>query len=1160
MIGHPTPALGEVAGPSAKQAAGQAEAFSKSPSGGTRLRPARMLVVCGILLAAAVAAGAALVLSNLRERALSDSEQQLQNLAAILAEQTDHAFQAIDLVETSLIEQMQAVGVASGDDYRRKMSGADVQRTLRDKIASLPYVHSVMLIDERGRLINSSQAGPIADLDVSERRYFRALRSDAESTSILSAPVRDPATGGWTAYLARKYAGPNGEFLGLVLGAVDLQYFERFFAGLKLGDEGSISLFRRDGLLLVRHPLRDAPGRSYSREPLFTGPLAYADHAAVRVTSPYDRAERQVAGHALGHYPAVIAVARTVDAALTEWHSAAAFIIGTAALLIVVVGLTILLGIRQLRNYELLIQARAEKDQKVQLDAALDNMRQGLQMYDATGRVVLTNQKYYKHYGIAPDALGPDATIRDVLCLRQAAGTLVGDPDQYLAKMIDRGRVETKLVQLPDGRTMSVTNAPVPGGGWVSTHEDITESTRREASFRLLFDNNPLPMWVYDLETMQFLAINDAAVVHYGYSREQFLAMTVADIRPPGERERLTQHVRELRGAQRGEQIWRHRKADGTDIETAIYSRILRYEGRQAVLVAVRDVTEQRHAEVERDRTRAFLDTVIENVPMTIFVKSALDQRYMLVNRAAEELWGVPRGDVIGRSTHELFTAAAADAIVARDKELLESKNKLKVSTHLVEMPNNDSRLVSSRRIAILGEDGEPQYLIGLIEDITERARSEQRIVHLAHHDALTDLPNRVLFREQLDQALARVGRGELLAVLYLDLDLFKHVNDTLGHPVGDMLLKAVADRLRDCVRTIDSVARLGGDEFAVIQPSIERPSDAVALATRIGEALREPFRLDGHEVVIDVSVGIAIAPMDATARDELLKHADMALYAAKGAGRGTYRFFEPEMNERMQSRHELERDLRQALADGEFELHYQPIVNLRDNSISGCEALLRWNHPTRGMVPPAEFIPVAEEIGLINPLGEWVIRTACATAATWPETVKVSINLSPAQLKGDALLPVVVGALEDSGIPPSRLDFEITESVLMKDTFATLHTLHQLRELGVRIAMDDFGMGHSSLSYLLSFPFDTIKIDRSFIRGVPNGGNALAIVRAVASLANSLEMATIAEGVETERQLEMVRTLGCTEMQGFVFSPPRPAADIARLLASPAGGAASAA
>ena len=1118
-----------------------------------------MLIVCGILLAAAVATGAGLMLSSLRERALSDGQRQLQNLAAILAEQTDHAFQAIDLVETSLIDQMQALGVASDDEYRRKMAGDDVRRTLKDKIASLPYVHSVMLVDARGRLINSSQSGPIPDLDVSDRQYFKTLRSDSPSAPVMSAPARDPATGGWTVYLARNFSGPNGEFLGVVLGAVDLEYFERLFAGLNLGEEGAISLFSRDGILLVRHPLRDTPGRSYAGAPLFTGPLAHSDRGTMRLTSVYDHEDRLVVGHALGHYPAVVGVARTVGAALSEWQSAAAYITGTAALLIVVIGLTILLGIRQLKSYELLIQARAEKDQKVQLDAALDNVRQGLQMYDATGRVVLTNQKYLRMYGIAPDALGPDATIRDVLHLRKAAGTLVGDPDQYLAKMIDHGRVDTKLVQLPDGRTMSVTNAPVPGGGWVSTHEDITESKRREASFRLLFENNPLPMWVYDGETLRFLAVNDAAVAHYGYSREQFLALTVADIRPPEDRQRVLQHVRDCRGTQSGEAIWRHRKADGTDIETEIYSRVLHYEGRAAVLVAVRDVTEQRKAEVERDRARAFLDTVIENVPMTIFVKSARDQRYMLVNRAAEELWGVPRGDVIGKTAHQLFPAATADAIQARDKELLESKSKLMHATHRVAMPNNDTRLVTSRRITILGEEGEPQYLIGVIEDITERARSEERIAHLAHHDALTDLPNRVLFREQLDQALARVERGELLAVLYLDLDLFKHVNDTLGHPIGDALLKAVADRLRDCVRGIDSVARLGGDEFAVIQASIEQPTDAVALATRIGEALRAPFSLDGHEVVIDVSVGIAIAPLDATERDELLKHADMALYAAKGAGRGTYRFFEPEMNERMQSRHELERDLRQALGAGEFELYYQPIVNLRDNSISGCEALLRWNHPTRGVVTPAEFIPVAEEIGLIKPLGEWVIRTACATAATWPENIKISINLSPAQLKADNLMPIVLSALDDSRLSASRLDFEITESVLMKDTFATLHTLHRLRELGVRIAMDDFGMGHSSLSYLLSFPFDKIKIDRSFIRGVPNGGNALAIVRAVASLANSLEMATIAEGVETQQQLEMVRTLGCTEMQGFVFSPPRPAAEIERLL-RPSRGAASAA
>ena len=370
-------------------------------------------------------------------------------------------------------------------------------------------------------------------------------------------------------------------------------------------------------------------------------------------------------------------------------------------------------------------------------------------------------------------------------------------------------------------------------------------------------------------------------------------------------------------------------------------------------------------------------------------------------------------------------------------------------------------------------------------EDITERRRAEKQIAHMARHDALTDLPNRVLLRERLAEALAGVRRGSKLAVLYLDLDHFKGVNDTLGHPIGDELLKMVAGRLRHCVRDTDTVARVGGDEFAIIQTGIERPLDTAILARRIGEAVRAPYDLAGHAVVVDTSIGIAIAPNDGTEPDELLKNADMALYRAKADGRGTYRFFEPEMDSRMKARRALELALRNALATGEFELHYQPLVNLDDRRITGCEALLRWNHPERGMISPAEFIPVAEEIGLIVPLGEWVLRKACADAARWPDDIKVAVNLSPIQVTNQNLVPVVVSALAAAGLPASRLELEITESVLMQNTEATLATLHRLRELGVRISMDDFGTGYSSLSYLRSFPFDKIKIDRSFISGL---------------------------------------------------------------------------
>jgi diguanylate cyclase (GGDEF)-like protein len=410
-------------------------------------------------------------------------------------------------------------------------------------------------------------------------------------------------------------------------------------------------------------------------------------------------------------------------------------------------------------------------------------------------------------------------------------------------------------------------------------------------------------------------------------------------------------------------------------------------------------------------------------------------------------------------------------------------------------------------------------------------------------------LPNRALFREQLGHALAGVTRGERLAVLYLDLDNFKSVNDTLGHQVGDELLKVVATRLRGCLRDADTVARVGGDEFAIVQTSINQPGDTAALARRIREALLAPYDLLGHAVVGDTSIGIAVAPDDGTEPTELLKNADMALYGAKADGRGTYRFFEPEMDARMKARRTLELALRAALVNGEFELYYQPLVDLEKNEVTSCEALLRWHHPERGMIAPAEFIPLAEEIGLIVPLGDWVFRKACADAVLWPDDVKVAVNLSPIQVMNKNLVPVVVGALASSGLPAHRLEIEITESVLLQNTEMTLATLHQLRKLGVKISMDDFGTGYSSLSYLRSFPFDKIKIDRCFISGLGDGDDSRAIVQAIAGLAKNLGIMTTAEGVETQQQLQQVKILGCTEMQGFLFSPPRRIEEIARLL-----------
>jgi diguanylate cyclase (GGDEF)-like protein len=435
-------------------------------------------------------------------------------------------------------------------------------------------------------------------------------------------------------------------------------------------------------------------------------------------------------------------------------------------------------------------------------------------------------------------------------------------------------------------------------------------------------------------------------------------------------------------------------------------------------------------------------------------------------------------------------------------------------------------------------------------EDVTERKRAEAKIAYMAHHDELTDLPNRVRFHEKLKETLSLDREEKRVAVFYLDLDRFKKVNDTLGHAVGDHLLKTVAHRLRNCVREVDTVARLGGDEFAIIQPAIEQPRNAAVLADRILDAVAAPYQIGGHEIIVSTSIGIAIAPEDGTDIDQLMKNSDMALYGAKAVERGTYHFFAAEMDARMKARANMETDLRKALVNGEFELFYQPLINVQRNEVSCCEALLRWHHPQDGMISPAEFIPVAEDMGLIVPLGEWVLRKACADAAKWPDNIHVAVNVSTIQFKKQSLTQTVIAALAASGLPGHRLEIEITETVFLEDSNEIRATLHQLHELGVQIVMDDFGTGYSSLSYLRKFPFNKIKIDAFFIRGLSDGGDGSTIVEAITKMANTMKIATVVEGVETRQQLVKVREWGCTEMQGYLFSRPKPVEEILPMFA----------
>jgi len=458
------------------------------------------------------------------------------------------------------------------------------------------------------------------------------------------------------------------------------------------------------------------------------------------------------------------------------------------------------------------------------------------------------------------------------------------------------------------------------------------------------------------------------------------------------------------------------------------------------------------------------------------------------------------------------------------------------------------SVIVIGAIVAALLAGGFSYYTARIMQELT-LTRAELR--QICRTDPLTGLPNRVLFQERLERALARIVYGEYVALLYIDIDGFKRVNDTLGHRIGDELLKSVAVSLSDCLDKTDIVARLGGDEFVVVQTTVKRSEDVIALVTRIYQSIRGPHECLGHLVNTDASIGIALASQDSIDVEQLLRNADLAMYSAKEAGRRTYRFFEPEMDASMKARRALETDMRQAIIEGGFEVYYQPIIDLQSNQVSGCEALLRWHHPQRGMISPAEFIPVAEETGLINQLGEWVLTTACMEAATWPDHIKLAVNVSPVQFRSDTLALKIVAALAASGLSANRLELEITEAVLIRDDDAALTILHQLRALGIRIALDDFGTGYSSLSYLQRFPFDKIKIDRCFIKDVVEPGGAPCIVQAVVSIAATRHITTTAEGVETERQREILCGLGCTEMQGYLFSPAKPAEDLKRLFFS---------
>jgi diguanylate cyclase (GGDEF)-like protein len=808
--------------------------------------------------------------------------------------------------------------------------------------------------------------------------------------------------------------------------------------------------------------------------------------------------------------------------------------------------------------------ARVEAELRLQTERsqhALANMSHGLIMYDADSRVVVCNERFLQFYNLDPEIVKPGIThgvAIDHWLSRGNKAEMSGD-EFHEARMNDvRTRSsKTVLVTRHDGRKVQAVSRFMPDGGWVTVHEDVTERLRYEEALRqqnlmldaalenmahgLAFYDSDLRLRVCNVtyRTIYRLSLDETMPgTHLGELIQRSIANGAfsSEYSP----QQVLEAARE-RLARRDSSPMRRRMSNGTIISVR-YCALA--EG--GFVATYEDITEREHAVEELSEQYRRFDAALNNMSQGLcMLDSSL--RVIVCNRRYIEMYGLSP-DIVkpGVSMREIMEHSCDLGIhpnTTAAKLYADYVERLREGEHTLHRHLSDGRIIKLNHKRM-----EHGGWVVTYEDVTERHKAQARVAHMARHDSLTDLPNRTLFREKMGEGLNQVAiAGGAMAVLCFDLDNFKTVNDRLGHAAGDRLLRWVAARLKENVGEHDTVARLGGDEFAVLQRG-PQPQSAERLARRLVEIIGHPPPLESQSIHVGVSVGIAIAPDHGLDADELMKCADLALYQAKAKGRGAYQLFEPEMEEEARSRHALEYDLRGALEANEFHLVFQPQVRLDTTELTGFEALLRWKHPSRGFVSPAEFIPIAEENGLIVPIGEWVLRTACATAASWPD-VTVAVNLSPVQFRSRGLVTMVTSALAEAGLPPRRLELEVTETALLDDSEATIEILHQLRALGVRVSLDDFGVGYSSLSYLRKFPFDRIKIDRSFVGTLGESPESVAIVRTIASLGSVLGVETTAEGVETIEQLDFVRECGCTAVQGYYFGRPCPAAEVGRTI-----------
>src|SRR5882757_7878927 len=783
------------------------------------------------------------------------------------------------------------------------------------------------------------------------------------------------------------------------------------------------------------------------------------------------------------------------------------------------------------------------------VSSALNNLSHGVVMTDPQNRVVFCNDRYLEIYGLSHSDVPRDMTATQLLALHCKRGGFGGSTADFLAQA---ARPEGLITGLPNGKSILVKYFPLPNGGSVATHEDCSEQrklSRQLASTKQflesVLDNVPVCVAAKSIEDGRYIFVNREFERFSRFSRDAIVGKRADEIFRPetaASIEAADQAALNSPDGQFRSEIVVER---GSEKRILASNRVVaRNEKNQPefLIALFDDVTDRKSLSQELEDTKKFLELVVDNIPVSLIVERVSDGRYLLANRGAEAILNRRREDATGLTAADIFNPREAKLIIARDEAAIRKRGLL-TEEHPISTKDG-LRLFLTRRMTVLDDSGEPQYLIKTHEDVTDRRQTESRMAHMAYHDGLTDLPNRAAFLQALAQMIeACEGTDEEFAVLCIDLDGLKEVNDVFGHAMGDKVLIEVAKRLQDCARG-GVVARLSGDEFGLIIDG-KQPVAAVLLAEQVAVALAREFLIDGKSVRTGCTTGISVFPHNGSDAAALLANAGAALFRAKAKSRGTINVFEPEMDQHIRDRRVLHQDLSVAIKNGELSLYYQPQASsgptVATSEVIGFEALARWMHPVRGFVSPGDFIPLAEESGLIVEMGQWILREACREAASWPVPLQIAVNLSPAQFMHGDVVSLVHSILLETGLAPDRLELEITEGVLIEDVGRGLALLRRLKALGVRISMDDFGSGYSSLSYLQAFPFDKIKIDRAFVMNLGRNPQSAAIVRAVIGLGHGLEMSIVAEGVETQEQLGFLSDQGCDAVQGYFIGRPAP-------------------